>query len=61
MIINHDRVRLVSAIQGEVLEPGDEGTVVYVYECSRAFEVEFITSTGSKVVTVTASQIERVS
>ena len=58
-IKEHDMVRLVSAVPVDGLEAGESGTVVHVYRDSRAFEVEFITPQGPKVITVTPSQIRR--
>jgi hypothetical protein len=58
----HDRIVLTAAIPEHGLEPGDVGTVVYVYRDGKAFEVEFTTLDGhtAAVATVEASQVRPV-
>lgn len=62
MIKELDRVVLTEAVAPEGLEPGDVGTVVYIHQNGRAFEVEFTTLDGetAAVVTVEASQVRPV-
>lgn len=63
MIREHDRVVLTNSLPDEGLEPGDIGAVVHIYPQQQAYEVEFITLTGTTaaVVTLTANQIRPVS
>jgi hypothetical protein len=63
MIKELDRVVLTETIPQEGLERGDVGTVVFVHEDGRAFEVEFFTLDGqtAAVATVEASHLRPVS
>jgi len=63
MIHEHDRVVLTSPFAAEGLEVGDIGAVVHVYPRNEAYEVEFVTLTGTTaaVVTVPAEQVRPVS
>lgn len=56
-ISEHDIVLLAVALPGERLGINARGTVVHIYPAGRAYEVEFISSHGSQVVTVTPDQI----
>ncbi len=62
-IPEHERVVLRTPLPEEGLEPGDVGTVVYVYDDGVAYEVEFMTLDGATVAVVTleADQVRRVS
>ena len=63
MIREHDRVVLTKPLAEAGLEPGDVGAVVHVYPRDEAFEVEFVTLTGTTaaVVTVAAGDLRPVS
>jgi type III restriction enzyme len=56
-IKEHDIVSLVAEVPAEGLSAGASGTVVHLYSDGRACEVEFITPQGSKVVTLSLSQV----
>jgi hypothetical protein len=58
MIEEHDRVVLTTKKSEAGLEPGDVGTVVYVYSGGEAFEVEFVTLTGDTVAVGTVDREE---
>jgi uncharacterized protein DUF4926 len=62
MIQEHDCVVLTSDLPSAGLESGDVGTVVHVHKGGAAFEVEFVTMTGSTVAvaTVPATQLRPV-
>jgi hypothetical protein len=62
MIHKHDCVVLTSDLPAAGLEAGDVGTVVHVHKGGAAFEVEFVTMTGSTVAvaTVPATQVRPV-
>lgn len=57
-IREHDIVLLASALLEEGLKAGESGTVVHVYRNGMAFEVEFITPQGSKVIILSPTQIK---
>lgn len=63
MISEHDRVVLTVPYPAERLEAGDIGAVVHIYPNHAAYEVEFVTLTGTTaaVVTVKAEHIRPVS
>lgn len=63
MIKEHDRVVLTVPYPAERLEAGDIGAVVHVYPRDEAYEVEFVTLTGTTaaVLTVIAAHIRPVS
>ena len=63
MIAEHDRVVLTAPVPEERLDIGDVGTVVHVYQDSKAFEVEFTALDGhtAAVATVEASQVRPIS
>ncbi|QDT82453.1 type I restriction endonuclease subunit R, EcoR124 family [Gimesia chilikensis] len=54
----HQLVSLVKAVPAEGLSEGAVGTIVHIYADGRACEVEFIVSTGSKVITLLLNQIK---
>ena len=56
----HDLVSLRQPLPGSSLEPGDVGTVVFVYRGGEAYEVEFVTADGRTVAveTLRAEQVE---
>ncbi len=62
MINEHDQVALTVPLPEHDLEPGDLGTVVYVYDDGKTYEVEFFAATGDTiaVVAVEADQIRPV-
>jgi len=62
MIKEHDQVALTVPLPEHDLEPGDVGTVVFVYDNGKAYEVEFFTATGDTiaVVAVEADQVRPV-
>jgi len=62
MIHEHDCVVLTSDLAAAGLEAGDVGTVVHVHAGGAAFEVEFVTMTGTTVAvaTVKATQLRPV-
>ena len=62
-IKEHDCVVLTADIPTDGLLAGDVGTVVHIHKGGAAYEVEFITLTGSTVAvaTVEASQLRPVS
>lgn len=62
MIREHDRVVLTTPLPAEGLEPGDIGAVVHIYPQGEAYEVEFVTLTGTTaaVVTLAANQVRPV-
>jgi hypothetical protein len=62
MIHEHDCVVLTSDLPAAGLEAGDVGTIVHVHPGGAAFEVEFVTMTGTTVAvaTVTAAQLRPV-
>jgi hypothetical protein len=61
-IKEHDCVVLTKKLPPENLEAGDVGTVVHVHKAGAAYEVEFVTLTGSTVAvaTVAASDLRPV-
>ncbi len=59
-IHEHDVVALLSAMPEEGLQAGASGTVVHIYRSAKAFEVEFLTPEGSKVITLSPSSIRPV-
>ena len=63
MINELDRIVLTGPVPEALLEKGDVGTVVHVYDDGKAYEVEFTTLDGqtAAVVTVEASQVRPVS
>jgi hypothetical protein len=62
MIKEHDCVVLTKNLPEENLEAGDVGTVVHIHKNGAAYEVEFVTLTGSTVAvaTVEASHVRPV-
>ena len=62
MINEHDCVVLKSDLTSAGLVAGDVGTVVHVHPGGAAFEVEFVTMTGTTVAvaTVAATQLRPV-
>ena len=62
MIFEHDRVVLTADLHDAGMEAGDVGTVIYIYNNGLAYEVEFITLTGTTVAvaTVPADQLRAV-
>ena len=62
MINEHDCVVLTSDVPAAGLVAGDVGAVVHVHPGGAAFEVEFVTMTGTTVAvaTVPASQLRPV-
>lgn len=62
MFREHDRVVLMKPLAEAGLEVGDVGAVVHVYPRHEAYEVEFVTLTGTTaaVVTVTAGDLRPV-
>jgi Domain of unknown function (DUF4926) len=62
-IKEHDCVVLTANLPAEGLLAGDVGTVVHIHKGGVAYEVEFITLTGTTVAvaTVEASQLRPVS
>ena len=62
MIKEHERVVLKTDVLPERLKSGDVGTVVHVYNDSRAYEVEFVTLDGktAAVVTLEADKVRPV-
>lgn len=63
MIAEHERIVLISDLPEDGLEAGDVGTVVFVHGQGQAYEVEFLTLSGSTVAvaTVSANQVRPVS
>ena len=63
MIAEHERIALTSDLPEDGLEVGDVGTVVFVHGQGQAYEVEFLTLSGSTaaVATVAANQVRPVS
>ncbi len=57
-IKEHDIVSLLVPVKDDGLAVGAEGTVVHLYADGSACEVEFISSEGSKVVTLLLKQIK---
>ena len=57
-IEEHQLVSLTKAIPAEGLSEGVLGTIVHLCSDGRACEVEFVSDTGSKVVTLILNQIE---
>ena len=59
MIKEHDCVVLTQDLPAEGLKAGDLGTVVHVHGIGTAYEVEFVTLTGTTVAvaTVLSSQV----
>jgi hypothetical protein len=57
-IKEHEIVSLIASLPAEGLATDESGTVVHIYADARACEVEFITPQGSKVVTLSLSQIK---
>ncbi len=62
MLKEHDRIILTSDIPDGGLKAGDVGTIVYVYEKGKAFEIEFLALDGhtAAIATVAASQVRPV-
>ena len=58
----HERIILTENVPDERLVRGDVGTVVHVYDGSKAFEVEFVALDGKTlaVVTLDATAVRRV-
>ena len=52
MIEEHDQIALTVPLPEHDLEPGDVGTVVFVYGKGEAYEVEFFTATGDTIAVV---------
>ncbi len=63
MIAEHERIVLTANLPEEGLEAGDVGTVVFVHNKGKAYEVEFATLGGATaaVATVRAEQVRPVS
>lgn len=63
MIQEMDTVILVKDYPDEGLVKGDVGSVVFIHEGGKAFEVEFVTLTGDPlgVLTLTENEIRPVS
>ena len=63
MIAEHERIVLTSDLPEDSLEAGDVGTVVFVHGEGQAYEVEFLTLSGSTaaVATVSANQVRPIS
>jgi type I restriction enzyme R subunit len=57
-LLEHQLVQLREAMPEQGLLQGQSGTIVHLYADGLACEVEFISSDGSKVVTLQLSQIE---
>jgi hypothetical protein len=55
----HEVIRLLDTLPGEAIPIGALGTVVMVYEGGKAYELEFIDSSGmtSTLVTVSARDL----
>jgi hypothetical protein len=49
----HDRVVLTVDLPAEKLTAGDVGTVVHIFDDSKAYEVEFVSLDGETVAIVT--------
>ena len=49
----HDTVVLTRSFPDHGLEIGDVGALVHVYSAGKAFEVEFVTGSGSTLAVVT--------
>ena len=62
MLNEHDRVVLTESIPGSALEAGDVGSVIFVHDGARGFEVEFVSLDGktSTVVELEAKQVRPV-
>jgi hypothetical protein len=62
MIREHERVVLTRSLPNEGLEAGDVGTVIHIYNDSKAYEVEFVALDGhtAAVATVEASNVRTV-
>ena len=54
----HQLVSLAKSIPAEGLMQGISGTIVHLYANGLAYEVEFVSETGSKVVTLLLNQIK---
>lgn len=50
---DHELVVLTNPLPEHGLETGDVGTIVHIYEDSKAYEVEFVTGSGETVAVVT--------
>jgi hypothetical protein len=63
MIKEHDQVALTVPVPEFDLEPGDVGTVVFIYGDHEAYEVEFFSATGETIAVVglDADQVRPVS
>jgi hypothetical protein len=62
MIKEHERAVLITDVPAEGLKAGDVGTVVHLYNDSKACEMEFVTLDGktAAVVTLEMDQIRPV-
>lgn len=49
----HDTVVLTRSYPEHGLQAGDVGAIVHVYDAGKAFEVEFVTGSGSTLAVVT--------
>lgn len=56
MIREHDCIVLTADIPAAGMVAGDVGTVVHVHGSGEAFEVEFVTLTGSTVAVATVRE-----
>ena len=63
VIAEHERIVLTGDLPEEDLKAGDVGTVVFVHENGKAYEVEFFTLDGSTaaVATISANQVRPIS
>jgi hypothetical protein len=62
MINEHEEIVLADDLPEYGLKRGDIGTVVYIHQGGKGYEVEFITLDGETlaVASVTASQVRRI-
>lgn len=62
MIKEHEEIVLADDLPKYGLKRGDIGTVVYVHQGGKGFEIEFITLDGETlaIVTVDAGQVRRI-
>ena len=62
MVVEHDRVVVLTSMPSDCLVAGDVGTVVHCYADGKAYEVEFVALDGhtTAVVTLSKSQIRPV-
>lgn len=54
----HERVVLTADLPEYGLQAGDVGTLLHIYKDEQAYEVEFITLTGTTVAVVTIPSVQ---